>query len=780
MGKKRRILFFASITLLLLILGGCRSAKFLDADQTLVKQVHTSGIPLGLKEQAGLYVSNEIRPNSPLNLTIYNVFNTKNGAYKSDKIRQVGEAPRLLDSSLVELSALQIQRFLQTKGYFNAQVKPQVTIKKKKAVIDFVTDTQAPFYIHNLHYDFEDKALGDIYNQEVLPTTTIVKGEQYDAAKLLEERERLFLAVKNKGYYDFLRQYMRIGIDTNMVGDKADLTLGILKPEKGAHRQYRLNNVSVKIKSLAGMKPKFVQYKDSLSGIDFSDETGLYRLKPIARYAFLRPGQRYNLSNENLSYDRLYEMNGFRSVKINYEKVDSTQLNVTYELVPRSLMANQVEGEFTFSSGMSGFNIGNTFSHRNIFGGAELLEVKLRYGVLFDPRLDGSLQKKIFNNDFQVGVNLVVPRLMLPFSVSSTARYGLAKTTFSSSLQLFNQDKTYSNRYFINTLNYSWWQRKNLQHSYTPLVVEYRDGRFDPDFKARLQDEGYQLYLESNDRQYFGLGAQYSVTWNAAKLFKLGNFSFIRGSVDASGNALGLLSSVFKFRENPDGMKTIFGVTYLQYIKGEVDYRLYRHLGGNKQFVFRFNGGVALPYGNNSKLLIFEKSFFAGGINGIRAWQARTLGPGNYNRETIKEDIRLNLRNLDQLGEIKLESNLEYRFRILNNVLGAKMNGATFVDMGNIWRLRADSPNKNGEFVWNKLFNQIAIGSGFGLRFDMDYFVIRLDAGIKIKDPQFAPKEQWVIKHFFNAKDFKANYYQTNSPDRYSFIQYNFSVGLPF
>ncbi|MFZ4860576.1 BamA/TamA family outer membrane protein [Sphingobacterium sp. Mn56C] len=765
---------------MLLILGGCRSAKFLDADQTLVKQVHTSGIPLGLKEQAGLYVSNEIRPNSPLNLTIYNVFNTKNGAYKSDKIRQVGEAPRLLDSSLVELSALQIQRFLQTKGYFNAQVKPQVTIKKKKAVIDFVTDTQAPFYIHNLHYDFEDKALGDIYNQEVLPTTTIVKGEQYDAAKLLEERERLFLAVKNKGYYDFLRQYMRIGIDTNMVGDKADLTLGILKPEKGAHRQYRLNNVSVKIKSLAGMKPKFVQYKDSLSGIDFSDETGLYRLKPIARYAFLRPGQRYNLSNENLSYDRLYEMNGFRSVKINYEKVDSTQLNVTYELVPRSLMANQVEGEFTFSSGMSGFNIGNTFSHRNIFGGAELLEVKLRYGVLFDPRLDGSLQKKIFNNDFQVGVNLVVPRLMLPFSVSSTARYGLAKTTFSSSLQLFNQDKTYSNRYFINTLNYSWWQRKNLQHSYTPLVVEYRDGRFDPDFKARLQDEGYQLYLESNDRQYFGLGAQYSVTWNAAKLFKLGNFSFIRGSVDASGNALGLLSSVFKFRENPDGMKTIFGVTYLQYIKGEVDYRLYRHLGGNKQFVFRFNGGVALPYGNNSKLLIFEKSFFAGGINGIRAWQARTLGPGNYNRETIKEDIRLNLRNLDQLGEIKLESNLEYRFRILNNVLGAKMNGATFVDMGNIWRLRADSPNKNGEFVWNKLFNQIAIGSGFGLRFDMDYFVIRLDAGIKIKDPQFAPKEQWVIKHFFNAKDFKANYYQTNSPDRYSFIQYNFSVGLPF
>src|SRR5690606_29698264 len=189
---------------------------------------------------------------------------------------------------------------------------------------------------------------------------------------------------------------------------------------------------------------------------------------------------------------------------------------------------------------------------------------------------------------------------------------------------------------------------------------------------------------------------------------------------------------------------------------------------------------LAVPYGNNSKLLIFEKSFFAGGMNGIRAWQARTLGPGSYNREVLPEDLRLNLRNLDQLGEVKIEANFEYRFRLLNNFLGTKMNGATFIDMGNIWRLRSDERIPRGEFKLDKMLGQVAIGGGFGLRFDMDYFVLRLDAGLKMKDPQFEGNDQWVVQHWFRSKDFKREYYSSHRPDRYNFVQYNFGVGLPF
>lgn len=781
MTKRRTILFYTSIAFLLLIFESCRSAKYVEEDQALVTHIDMTGIPLALREQSSQYVSNDIRPNSALNLSIYNFFNTKKGRYKKDNIRDVGESPHILDSSLVELSANQIERFLHSKGYFKATVAPILKIHNKKAKVDFVTNLGEPYYFNTIDYNIQDSAIRAIYLADVHPYSTVVKGGQYDAAKLVAEREKLYLTAKNKGYYDFLRQYTRVGIDTNIVGNKANLTLSVVNPEKQDHQVYTINNVSLTIHPYTNSIDAKTFTKDPISKIDFNDHTSAFRLNPIARYMFLRPGQLYSLGNEDLSYDRLYEMNGFRSVKINYTKVDSNSLDVTYDLTPRARMANQVEGEFAISSGMSGFNIGNTFSHRNVFGGAEVIEVKLRYGVLFDPRLPGNLSQKIFNNDFQAGVNLIIPRLMTPFHTHSTARYGLPRTTFSSNLQLFNQDKTYSNRYFVNTLNYSWWQTPNLQHSYTPLVLEYRQGKFDPAFEESLIEEGYRLYVESNNRQYFGLGSQYGITWNAPKLQLLENFSFLRGSVDMSGNVLGLLSNVFDFKRNSINQKTVLGVPYLQYIKGEVDYRLYKYLGGTRQFVFRFNGGLAVPYGNNSELLIFEKSFFGGGMNGIRAWQARTLGPGNYNRSSIQsEQLRLNLRNLDQLGEIKLESNLEYRFRMLNNFFGTKLNGATFVDMGNIWRLRNNTLNENGAFQFNKFFSQIAIGTGFGLRFDMGYFTMRLDTGLKIKDPQFSGNEQWVIQYLFDSKDFKNTYYESHKPDRYSFFQYNFGIGLPF
>lgn len=780
MKIKSRLFFITSIAFLLLFFESCRSAKYLDDDQALVTKIELEGVPTHLKEQAAQYISNEIRPNSALNLTIYNIFNTKDGRYKQDNLRQVGEPPRVLDTSLMELSALQIQRFLHTRGYFRAQVSPFVITSQKKAKINFQASPDSIFRIGKVSSSFDNTFIENIYKQEVLPESKLKEGLPYNVNHLAELRESLYTSLRNEGYFDYLRQYMRIAVDTNQTPQTANIEVQVSIPDSTSLQVYRINDVSLKINHYSGRNTDSRVTQDLLQGITFTDYSQRYRLNPLSRYMFLRKGSKYSLENEELSYDRLYEMNGFRSVKISFEKEEDSLLNVNYELTPRPLMSNQIEGEYTFSSGMSGFNVGNTFSHRNIFGGSELLEIKLKYGVLFDPRLSGKLSDKIFNNDFQAGVNLVVPRMMLPFGWGNTGRYGLPRTTFSTNVQIFNQDRTYSNRYLINTLNYSWWQKPNLQHSYTPIVIEYRDGRFDENFRNELEQEGYQLYIASNDRQYFGLGAQYALTWNAMKLQKLDNFSFFRGAIDLSGTTLGLLNSITNFRKSSDGTNTIFGVTYLQYIKGEVDYRLYKHLSGNRQFVFRFNGGAIVPYGNNSRLLIFEKSFYAGGMNGIRAWQARTLGPGNYNRSSIREELRLNLRNLDQLGEMKLESNLEYRFRLLNNFLGAKLNGATFLDMGNVWLLRENDLNQGGLFQFNKFFSQIAIGTGFGLRFDMDYFTIRLDTGLKLKDPQFVGKDQWVIQHLFNAKEFKNDYYQSHRPDRYSLFQYNFGVGLPF
>lgn len=783
MIKKYSFIAFASITLLLLTFASCRSARYLNEDQALVADVEVSGIPANLRENATAYISNEIKPNSRLNLTIYNLFNTKDGRYKRENIRNVGEPPHILDSSLVELSAKQISRFLQTKGYFNAQITPKSVIRKKKAHVTFDVSPGDPFNFGSITHKIEDSKVRTIYENSVVPHSKVKQGEQFNSALLLADREYLYNKLKEQGYYDYLRQYMRVGLDTVSTAKQTNLHTTVDEPSDSTHHTvYQIDSVYAKILLPYGQtrnrEPKL--YYDSIINISFDDQTGRFRLKPISKYMYVRPGMPYNIKKENQSYDRLYEMNGFRNVKINYQKVDSNRLNVVYELTPRPVMANQVEGEFTFSSGMSGFNVGNTFSHRNVFGGAEQLDIKLRYGILFDPRLEGGLSNKIFNNDFQIGVNLTVPRLMTPFENSSTGTYGLPRTTFSSNLQLFQQDATYSNRYFTNSLNYIWYSKANSQHSLTPVSLEYRSGRLNREFAQRLEDEGYLLYVRSNNREYFGLGAQYAFTYNAEKLLRLDDFSYFRFALESSGNLIGLTANLFKFDRSVNGERLLFGVPYLQFAKTEVDYRLYRHIGGNRQVVFRVNAGVAVPYGNNSELLIFEKSFYAGGMNGIRAWQARTLGPGNYNRADLPEALRLNLRNLDQLGELKLEANLEYRFRLLNKFLGAKLNGATFLDAGNIWLLKDNEISNDGTFRADKFLSQIALGTGFGLRFDMDYFIIRLDAGLKLKDPQFPKGEQWVIKDFFNSKKFKSEFYDTHRPDRYNFIQYNFSVGLPF
>jgi outer membrane protein assembly factor BamA len=200
--------------------------------------------------------------------------------------------------------------------------------------------------------------------------------------------------------------------------------------------------------------------------------------------------------------------------------------------------------------------------------------------------------------------------------------------------------------------------------------------------------------------------------------------------------------------------------------------------------VARINPGVGIAYGNSDQLT-FEKNFFAGGSSGVRAWQARTLGPGIYNRAVLGSDgkadtLRANLRNLDQLGEIKMEGNLEYRFKIADNILNAKVKGATFADIGNVWRQKQTVENPGGEFKFNQFLGQLALGVGAGLRFDLNYFVFRLDAGIKVKDPQFTGSDQYVIKHLFNKKQFKLDYAETHRPDIYRFVQYNFGIGMPF
>ncbi len=770
-----------------MILAGCSATRYLNEDQALVKKVRLKGVDKDLKEDALMYVQQDIRPNSRVNLALYNFLNTSNGRYRTGRVRNIGEAPHLLDSSLVDISSREIGKFLAYKGFFNARVKSEVKVKNKKAYITFIADEGQSFSIRNFTYMIQDTAVRRVYETNRARFTKIRSGNRYDADSVMNDINGTYNLMKENGYYDFLKQYIHVDLDSNLYSNRVDLKLNIYNPPgKTSHPLYYINNkTTIDIRNSNGRMRNIIPDSGVIdSQYHFRDYSHRFNFKPLSRYIFLDYGDKYNVSKENLTYDRLYELNVFRNLKIEYEKdPDSSSLNVNIEATPLKRMSNRVEGEYTFNSGRNGFNIGNTFTNRNLFGGAEQLNIKLRYGALFDSGDGRKLWGQVFNRDFQIGANLVIPTLLVPFNIPSKIETGIPHTTFSSSLQIFDQPGAFRNRLFINSMTYDWLQDRNKLHSLTPVNIEYRDGKLDPGFRDSLRTLGYEAYIRTNDRQYFNMGSQYSFTYNADKLNLYTDFFYFRGLADVGGNTLGLLTNVFKFHKDSTGSRTFFGLRYLQYAKTELDFRLYRHFGGERQLIARINPGIAYPYGNTDELP-FERNFYAGGSTGVRAWQARTLGPGNYNRSSIpNEDTRKNLTYLDQFGEIKLEGNIEYRFKLLNSFLGSKLKGATFTDFGNVWRLRQTADVPSGEFKFDKFLNQVALGVGAGLRFDVQYFVFRFDVGAKVRDPQFSGSKQWVINKLFSNSarhEFKREYAETNAPDQYRFLQYNFGIGMPF
>ena len=743
-----------------------------------MRGVKLEGVDKKFAEQANLYVQAEIRPNSRFNLALYNLFNTKNGKYRTSRIRAIGQAPHLLDTPLVDFSTKEIQKFLVTKGFLNARVTNEIKIKKKKAYITFKAASGPLFYIHSFSYTVADSAVKALYEQSRNSFSHISSNMRYDVDSLRFESQQIYNLLRRNGYYDYLQQYVRYVVDTGLVSNEVNVKLFLENPpNRTSHQLYRLGDTYLTVRTSEGkIDTNVVDSAFLQSQYHYSDYSGRFKPKPVIRYVFLKKGDLFNVERQDITYNRLYELNVFKNIKIDFEKAkdDSLTLEAKIEAIPLKRMSNRVEGEYTFSTGRSGFNVGNTYTNRNLFRGAEQLDVKFRYGVLFDSKL----RRGIFNRDFQAGITLSFPRLITPFGTPDIGKNGVPHTTFSTSFQAFDQPGAFTNRQFINSIVYNWVETRYRLHSFTPLNVEYRTGHLTPSVRQTLEEQGNLLYIKTNDRSFVNVGSLYNFTLNAVRLNNYENFSYFRGALDVGGNTLGLLATAFQLHKN-QGNRTFLGLPYLQYAKTELDYRLYRYLGGERQLVARINPGFAYPYGNIRELP-FERNFYAGGSTGIRAWQARTLGPGNYNRSVITDvKQRENLTYLDQFGEIKLEGNLEYRFKMLNSFFGAKLKGAAFTDFGNVWRLRENQGMPGGEFQFDRFFKQIAIGSGFGLRFDVQYFVFRFDVGVKVKDPQFGDSDQWVIKHLFRNAEFKENYSISNG-DTYRFVQYNFGIGMPF
>lgn len=745
----------------------------------MVTKLNITGIDKEFSEQAADYVALDIRPNSPFNLFIYNTFSRK-GKLK------LGEAPHLLDSSLVEVSRNQIEKFLNIKGFLNAVVTDSISIKNKRASIFYTAKQGTEFKFRNLSFDIPDSAVKSIYLANKESFTHIHSGKRYDADSLAYEREQIFILMKKNGYFDFLRQYVRPTVDTNFNSGVADVSLAILNPaNQNKHQTYTLGNTYLRIQPSSGIIKEDMTRDTSVidSQYRFYDYSRFFKPKKLVDYIYLNKGDTYNIDNSELTTQRFFDLNAFRSVSVDFVKAKDTTKNELVgliDIIPLKKKTNRLDGEYTFNSSITGLNMGLTYQNRNTFGGAEVFEVKLRGGLQFDKNVKGSLSDRLLSRDFQVGVSLSYPRLITPFNIKSFGRNGVPHTRIATTYQNYRLTDSYFRKSLGLNLTYDWVETKYKLHSLTPVNVQYSNTLISNDLANQLINQGNAFFL-STLRSQLVASSYYTYTYNLSRLTSYGNFTFLSSTVELGGNTAALASQLSN-KTNNDGQKLLFGVPYYQFLKLEGDVRFYKSLGGERQFIVRLNPGIGYSYGN-IKSLPFEKRFFAGGSSGIRAWQARTLGPGNYNRASLPTDsARINLRNLDQLGDLKFEGNLEYRFKLINNFIGSKVKGATFVDFGNVWQIR-DNAIDEGQIKFNKLFEQTAIGVGFGLRFDVSFFVFRLDAGFKFKDPQFNGKDQYVVKYWFDRegkKQLKSNYAITNAPDKYSISQIQFGIGMPF
>ncbi|TDG36975.1 hypothetical protein EZJ43_06760 [Pedobacter changchengzhani] len=780
----------AILLFIIVLIQACSSTKYIADYQAIVKKVTIDSVDKRFEEQAYNYVQKDLRPPSAFSIYVplYNLFNTKDGRYKTNNIKPFGTPPAILDSTLVEISRIQIQKFLKSKGYFKAEVLADIQVENKKAKINFKAIPGPGFMLNNITDSIRNQNIKSIYYANKPGITHLHKGVQYDEDSLSYEREQIYRIMKQNGYFYFLRPYVNFDVDTNLRASKANLNLNITDPiSKLGHRQYNIGTTYLIIApSPDGFPDSLKNYvnKDTTKGISYTDLSKRYRRNPILRYDFLKQGELYDIRNENLTYDRLYELNIFKNVKIDFFNSDSTsnKINPIILLTPQKVMSNRIEGEVPFNGGTVGFNLSNTYTNNNLFRGAERFELQVKGGLQSRTTNGTSPFQDIYQRDFSISASITVPRLIIPFYKPRLGANGMPHTTFSSSYIYALQKDISVRRIIINSITYDWVETKSKLHSFTPLNFEYRFGNLDYSNIADSVIQNNQYYVRLLGRKDLTLGMKYTYSLNAEKLNQLRSFVYLRGNIDIAGNLLQAITKIGGAGSGKDNL--IFGLPFNQYVRPEVDVRWYKYLGGDRQFIARLNTGVGFAYGN-STVIPFEKLFFSGGSSGIRAWQARTLGPGNYNRETLSNDKqRKNLFGLDQLGDMRIESNFEYRYKLLSKFFGATLKGAAFVDMGNVWNIGNNVDDANAEvkmFKLSKLAQQIAIGTGLGFRYDVQYFVFRFDVGVKVKDPQFEGGDQWVIKKLFSgSRDFKNTYNSTHGPDSYRFLQYNFGIGMPF
>lgn len=751
----------------MIVLASCSATKNLPAGDALYTGASVTvsdSLMQGKKKKAlrkELSALTRPKPNSrflgmPVKLYIYNAnINAKRfpGKWLREKL---GQPPVLLSSLNLDRNVQVLQSYLQNKGYFNAWVRSDTTVKNKKASAQYLVHAGDRYSIQQIQF----RGDSSILNQRILetmPRTILHANDPFDLDIISRERIRIDNHLKENGFYFFNPEFLLIKADTTVGSNKVDLFVTV-KPNipKAAGQVYRIRDVYIYTGynlSTAGSDTNKTHAK-YFQGYYLVDKNNYYKPKMFLQSMTFNPGDIYNRTDHNASISRLISMNIFKFVKNRFEVVpntDSAQLNAYYYLtrLPKKSLRFEVNAN-TKSNNLTGSNFTLGWRNRNTLRAGEQFLINASAG--FEVQYSGQLQGY---NTFRYGIEptLVFPRFLIPFFNFNTKGGFMPKTTIKIGYDLLTKQKLYSLNSFRLSYGYNWKESVKKEHELNPVSVNYIQPA---NITQAFTDSAKQNpTLNKTIEKQFILGSQYNYTYTNLLNNKPANGFYFNGGIDLSGNIAGLLTSP----NLPAGdTAKLFGAQFAQFTRLQSDLRFYRKLGNsNSIWANRIMVGIGIPYGN-SRELPFIKQFFSGGNNSIRAFRSRSVGPGSYEDTTQRSLLA------DQSGDIKLELNTELRFPIAGIV-----QGAVFVDAGNIW-LWNDNPLKPGALFSGKFLSELAVGTGLGIRFDLSFLVLRLDLAFPIRKHFLPEGKRWV----FNQIDFSSSQWRKEN------LIFNLGIGYPF
>ena len=688
-----------------------------------------------------------------------------------------GEPPAILDSGLLETTSIQLKKFLLTKGYFLTKVTDSVKVKRKSrfAEVFYKIDGGLPYQIRNITYAVEDQNLNYFIYEDTV-NCLVKRGMRYDAEVLSAERDRIVRQQKDNGYYKFGPEFIYILVDTNLEVNWVDVRINIkryaFRPEDhpdtliySNHVRYTINNIYVvtdydifnahqNYADTSTANPNEVRF--------LYNKKLLFRQKDIVNKILFYKDQTFNYDLVDETYTRLSSLKAFKSVSVTFKVSPDIpdHLDCYILMSPLIKQSMSIESEGTNTSGNLGMAASVVYQNRNTFKGSELLEVKIKGGLIAQKNFNTSQSAtdltspflKSFNTvQFGPEVNLNIPKPLFPFSLIKFFPNAQPKTIFSSSLN-FQQNSLY-----VRTLsNISYGMNFNgktyQKHAIIPIEINYIQANLSGFFGQQLLNSS-NFFLRNSFASHVTTVCRYSYSYNnqnreVEQPYK--TLLYFKTNIESSGNLLRGIYNLAGAKKDSLGRYDLFNVPFAQFVRADMDFRAYKGVRKLGRFVFRAYGGMGYAL-NNYTVLPYEKSFFAGGPNSIRAWKARTVGPGSFNQ--AKDSL-----NFDKIGDIQIEMNFEFRFNIYKI-----LNGAYFVDAGNIW-LRSPNPTRpGGDFAFNRFYKEFATGTGVGLRADFSFFILRIDGAFQVYNPSNPLNERWMFGRGFLS----------------SFVT-NFGIGYPF